>query len=104
MRLGGRVEHRLLVLDERHDVAVGVAFGDRARLDLELRDPPAVAVALEHEVDEAHVAAPEARHDARLAVDGPGLDIDAGPLGIVRAGEDPVRMTGEDYVDPCDAG
>ncbi len=96
--LRGRQDRRL-GLHLRHDLAVDPIV-DRTQFRLEAGDRPAVAAFREVEVDDAEMAAPEARHDGGLAVEGALLHVDAGNAGeFLAAREGEVLMAGQDDVD-----
>ncbi len=66
-------------------------------------DAPAVAVTLQHQVDQAHMAAPEPGHHRGLALQRGFFVVDALALEIT-AGEGAVGVAGDDRVDPVDPG
>ena len=103
MRGLGRFEHGGVRLDQRDRAAVRVASGDRPGLDPRFRDTPAAAH-LELKIDDAEMAAPEAGHDRRLAVDRSALRVDARQAGKILAGKQQVLMAEEQRVNPVEPG
>ena len=100
-----RGDHVGLVLGIGDDLAVLVAVVDRPRLAGEVDDFPACAVLFQEQIDQAHMRAPEARHDGRLAQQRALDRIDPRYfLEILRAGKDEMLVAGEDRVDAFDAG
>ena len=89
----------------RHDLALRVTLVDRARFGAEIRHLPGIAVLGEFEIDEAEMAAPEARHHGRLAVQRALLHVDPRDVReFLAAREDEVLVAGQDHVDAVDLG
>ena len=99
----GRFEHGCVGLDQRDRAAVCVASRDRPDLNLSLHDPPA-SVHFEPKIDDSEMAAPETRHDSRLAVNGPALRVDARQTDKILAGKQQVLMAQEQRVNAAELG
>jgi hypothetical protein len=99
----GRFEYGCGRLDQRDGVAVRVASRDRPDLNLSLQDPPA-SIHFEPEIDDSEMAAPETRHDSRLAVDGPALSVAARQTGKILAGKQQVLMAQEQRINAAEPG
>ena len=67
-------------------------------------DAPAGAIPLQQQVNQTHMAAPEASHHPRFAVDRACGRVDARHPVKIRAGEDQMAVPGQDGVDPLDTG
>mmetsp|Transcript_23568 Transcript_23568/g.41670 ORF Transcript_23568/g.41670 Transcript_23568/m.41670 type:complete len:359 (+) Transcript_23568:1062-2138(+) len=93
------VQNVLLAVHQRCDGAVLVPFGDRPRLGHVVDDPPAAAVALQHQIDQAQMRAPKPAHGRRFAMNGARRHINRWHVGIAGRGEDLVMVARQHRVD-----
>jgi hypothetical protein len=98
-----RVEHVLLAFHERGHLAA-VLLVDRPCFRHETGDAPAVAVALDHQIDQAEMRPPETAHGGRFAEQGALFGVHARQAFVLRTREDQVVVPGEDRVDTVDGG
>ncbi len=98
-----RIEYILLAFHQRCHGST-FFFVDRTRFGHEIGDTPAVAVALDHQVDDAQMRSPETAHRGRLAEQRAFLAVDTRQSLILGTGEDQMLVTGKDGVDPVHAG
>ena len=99
-----RIQHGGHAFDLRGIAAVFVADGDRPHFGGGGRDPPAATVALQQQVDQAHMAAPEPAHDGGRPVDCPRRRVDPLDAFVIGAGEDAVMVPGQHGVDAGNRG
>ncbi len=97
------IEDGLLRAHERGHLAA-LAGIDRAVLDLGVEHVPAAAVLCQHEIDDAQMAAPEARHRGRHFHQMAGRQVGTLDAGEIGAGEDEVLVAGEHGIDAVDGG
>ena len=77
---------------------------DGPHLDLRICDTPVAIGLFETKINHTQMAAPESRHDARLAAERSLLRIHARPTRIIGAREHAMGMTGDDGVDLIESG
>ena len=99
----GRFEHGRVRLDQRDRAAVCVASRDRPDLNLSLDDTPAY-VHFEPKVEDSEMAAPEPRHDSRLAMDPSALRIDTRQTDKILPRKQQVLMAQEQRVNAVEFG
>ena len=85
-----------------HGGSAGVVGSTARNSALRLRDAPAAPSRLQREVDDADMAAPEARHHGRHAGERPARGVDARDPGEIRARQQQMLMADEDRVDAAE--